>query len=203
MASLLEGEALAVFRRREPGEIRTVALDAGSPSLLVAFATPDAITIAEYEAAASRALEACRKAPGVLERYGLAREGQLTDLQISAMARMVVAMESAILLWKDWNKGELVGGEPVRSELSPQAIAETLADPNIRAAWMVHLDAASPLERPEGNGSAASPGTTSGAAATIAEAVSSATGPAPGGSPAEQENSVPASRTPRKPPKVD
>ena len=203
MTGVLEGKPLAVFRRREAGEIRIAALDGGTPPFLVAFETPDLLASVEYEAAAGQAIDACRKTPGYLERYGLQVAAQLTDLQVAALSRAVTAMESAFRLLKDWTKAEIVDGEVRKVELTPQAIAEVLSDANLRAAWLITLDAASPLERLEGNVSAVSPTTTSGAAATTAAAASPSTGPAPRASRARRAGSAPGLNSPRKPRKAD
>lgn len=164
---------LAVFRRRVAGETRIRALDSADPPAVIKFVVPDPLMIAEYEAAAQQAMETVRKTPAYLDRYGLKAEADLTDSKVAGLSRIVVAVESAVLLWKDWNiadPGEGEGGTPVKRPMTAANIAALLGDQNLRAAWMMHLDDASPMERAEGNVSAASPTTTSGEAATTAGA---------------------------------
>ena len=188
-----ELSSLAVHRRRVPGEVRIALLDSAAPPLAVAFEIPDSLASAEVEAAASQALSAVRDTPSVLARYNLADKAGLTDIQVAALARVVTAIEAAIRLWKDWNYAEpdAETGEAVKLPLTPANIAHVLSSANLRAAWMIHLDAASPVERAEGNGSAALPSITSGEAADTATGAESETTPAAGAFPDEPDASAP------------
>jgi hypothetical protein len=184
---------LAVHRRRTPGGTRIALLDDGQPPLGVVFEIPDSLASAEIEAAASEALSIVRRTPAYLSRYGLAEKAALTDLQVAALARVVTAIEAAIRLWKDWNYAEpdAETGEAVRSPLNPETIAHVLSSANLRAAWMIHLDAASPVERAEGNVFAVSPDTISGEAADTVATAESETTPAAADSPEKPDGSAP------------
>ncbi len=176
--------------RRRAGDLRTVELDGAERPLAVEFVIPDQLMVAEFETAAHAAMATIRDTPGFLRRYGLDREGQLTDQSILAMSRIATAVESAVLLWKQWNAADPDTGE-VRP-LEPEHISLVLGDPNVRAAWMIHLDQASPLERIEGNVSGASPSDTGDQAPTTAASASSSEAPAPAEGEAPPEPSAPA-----------
>ncbi len=186
----LENAPLAVFKRRQVGETRLAALDGGDPPLLVEFEIPGGLVLAQAEAAAARAMSVIRESPAYLSRYGL-EERRLSDDEIGALARVVTAMETAFLLWRDWTAAHEVDGRIERRPLTEAHIAEVLLDQNLRMAWLVHLDAASPLERAEGNGSGVSPNGSSEEAPNTAEAASGAEAPAPAAAEAEPAISVP------------
>ena len=182
----LELPGPVVVQRRTPGEIRLAALDAGEPPITIAFVIPDGLMSSRIEAEAARALAAVRLTPATLARYGLTAEGELAENQLAALSRLVTAVESAILLWRDWNIHDPPpdeGGAPVKRGLTSVNIAELLSDTNLRAAWMVQLDAASPLDRSEGNVFAASPNGSSEEAADTAKTAESPDTPAPTASP--------------------
>lgn len=188
--SALKDAPLAVFKRRHPGELRLAALDDGAPPLLVEFEVPDGLKLAQAEAAAAKAMATLRESPAYLTRYGLA-ERRLEDEEIGALARVVTAMETAFLLWRDWTAAHVVDGEVERRPLTAAHIAEVLLDQNLRMAWLIHLDAASPLERAEGNGSGASPNGSSAEAPNTAPDAPETRGPVPEASPAERAGSAP------------
>jgi len=175
---------LAVFRQRVPGGLRTVyleaAVDNGLPPLAVQFVVPDGVQLAQAEAAAATALSHIRQSAEHLGEYGLQNK-PLSEGEVSALARIITAVESAALLWKDWNYAEVPtgGGEPVKQKLTRDKLARVLSDSQIRGAWLVHLDQASPLERAEGNVSAASLNGSSEEAANTAKGAELSTSPAP------------------------
>lgn len=195
----LDDMPLAAYRRRQPGEIRRVVLQGGEPPLVVAFETPDGMKLAEAEAAAHLAMAHLAQNPEILGRYGLEAK-KLTPEEIFAISKIITACETARVLWRDWNYALVTdeGAEPVKAELTPANIAQLLvSDEGVRAAWNVHLDAASPLERAEGNGSGASPNTSSAEAPSpeappSAGTAPSATSPAPADSPTDPDGSAPA-----------
>ncbi len=183
---------LAVHRRRTPGATVVAYLDGASPPLAVEFEIPDGLASAEVEAAASEAMSVVRRTPGYLTRYGMAERAALTDLQVGALARSMTAIEAAIRLWKDWNYAEIDGeGVAVKAALTPENISHVLSSANLRAAWMVQLDANSPVERAEGNAYAVSADMISAGAADTAPTADGQTSPAPGDSPNETESSAP------------
>lgn len=187
----LDGAPLAVFRRRAPGEIRNIALDDGDPPLLVAFEVPDGAVMAEAEAAVSMSMAHLRENPKALRRYGLP-ERALSDAQLAATARIATAVETAVLTWRDWTYSREGVDEPgVKAPLTPEVIAGLLLDQHIRAAWTLHLDAASPLERAEGNVSGVSPNTNTDGAPNIAGDASRPEAPAPAGDPPRPDDTVP------------
>lgn len=188
--SALKDAPLAVFKRRQAGEITVAALDDGAPPLLVAFEVPTGLKIAEGEAAAARAMATLRDNPEILRRYGLP-ERSLTDSETFALGRIATAVEFAVLLWREWTYSR-AGVDEGAAPLTPEVIGELLADPHIRAAWMMQLDAASPLERAEGNGSGASPNGSSAEAPNTAPAAPASEAPAPTDGPAEPAGSAPA-----------
>lgn len=192
---------LAVFRRRTPGEPASAALTSGKDPLIVDFAVPDGIMLAEAESAAGQAMAQLQQDKILADRYGVTGR-TFTDAEIMALSRVLVAVETAIKLWTGWNYALLVP-RPTKDDpdaaavepqtLSPATIAQLLIDePNIRAAWTIHLDAVSPLERAEGNVSGVSPTTTSEEAPNTATDVESSAIPAPADSPDETASSAPA-----------
>jgi hypothetical protein len=185
----LEKAPLAVFKRRQLGEITVAALDSGSPPLFVAFEVPTGLKVAEGEAAAARAMATLRDNPEILRRYGLP-ERALTDAETFALGRIATAVEFAVLLWREWTYSR-AGVDDGPAPLEPEVIGELLADQHIRAAWMMQLDAASPLERAEGNASGVSPNGSSEEAPNTAEAASGAEAPAPAAAEAEPAISAP------------
>ncbi|HCQ52685.1 MAG TPA: hypothetical protein DIV82_00295 [Brevundimonas diminuta] len=98
------------------------------------------------------------------------------------------------MLIADWNLAIAAEGrEPVKQAVSVEAIAELFRGrPNARAGWVLQFDTASPLERAEGNGSAASPDTTSATAANTAEDARRPEAGAAAAASAEPGSSVPA-----------
>lgn len=182
----------AIHRRRKAGEAVVVALDAGEPPLAVRFETPDALASAEIEAAVAEAMSVVRRTPGYLTRYGMAERAALTDLQVAALARTITAIESAIRLWRAWNYAEVdEAGAPAVVAMTPEAIAHVLSSANLRAAWMVQLDAHGPVERAEGNVYAASADTSSDGAADTAPTAQEPTSPAPAEDPDAADASAP------------
>lgn len=192
----MEGVKPAVFGPRAAGQRRRAVLQEGlaeirdgdlvlreeQPPLVVEFVVPDAVLMAKAEAAASEAMSHIRRTASHLATYGLSDAGVSPD-DVPALARIVTAIETAVLLWKDWNFAELATDEAgvlldppqaVEVVITPANVARLLEDANIRAAWSAHLDAASPLERAEGNVYAASPnGSSEGAAITAGAAPTS------------------------------
>lgn len=183
--------SLAVFRRRVPGEARVVSLQAavegGPPPITVRFIVPDGLQLAQAEAAAATSLGHIRESATALGEYGL-NQTPVSESELSALARIIAAVESAALLWKDWNYAEFPpvpkgqerdpDAQPVKQKLTRDKICRVLSDPQVRAAWLVHLDGVSPLERDEGNVSAASLNGTTAEAANTAKAAPPSTSPA-------------------------
>lgn len=202
-------DKLAVFSRRQPGERRIVELAAGEgeqASLLVEFEIPTPLQLARIEAEGMNAIRDLRRGQFSLRRYGLP-DGQLTDGEIEGLAVFITAVESARVLWRDWNyaKEPPAGEQPVKAPLDLEHIVEVLSVPHFRSAWNIHLDMASPLERAEGNGSGASPNTSSDVTAeapTTATGADESTPPAPVASLAEPDGSAPESSSPPEPPKA-
>lgn len=192
-------DKLAVFSERKPGERRLVELAPaprpGEAPLVVEFEIPSPVDMAAIEANATNVVRNLRAAQDSLGRYGL-EDGKLTDEQLDGMIFYVTAVESAVALWRDWNFAlqPLDGSAPVKAPLDLENIARVMKNPRIRAAWNVHLDQASPLERAEGNGSGASLNTSSdgtGEAPNTAGDAQGPTPPAPEVDPASTDDSVP------------
>lgn len=186
-------EPLAVFRRRQPGALRRVALQDGAPPLWVEFEVPDGVKLAAIDAAASHALSVLVSQPSVMARYGLEARAPSRD-DILAFTRSLILIEAAIQLWRDWNYAlEVDPGEPpVKGVLKPEVIARLLIDnADARSAWSMHLDGASPLERAEGNVYGASPSMSSDEAPPTATDAGSSESPAPADFPRPTESSAP------------
>lgn len=200
---------LAVFSRREPGE-RLLATLAGAvdkhPALVVAFEVPTPLQLAQYEARAMNAIRAIKQGALSLMHYDLP-DGQLTDDEIEGLSLFITAVESAQLLWKDWNFAlQPDEGPAVKAPLDLAHILIVLGKPAHRQAWNIWLDVASPLERAEGNGSGVSPNTSSDVteeAPTTAGDASSETPPAPEAAPDPADNSAPEADSSPEPPKED
>ncbi len=200
---------LAVYRRRPVGEVLTAEIEGGMPprppsdaepqghpglpALVVRFRVPGPEDLAVIEARCREAMVNLIQGRGSENRYGLAAEGVMDENTISALSPFIAAVESAAQLFKDWNLG-FAGpdGRVLKEALSPQAIAELFRGrPLARAGWMLQYDGVSPLERAEGNVSAASPNTTS---AMAANTVEGATRPDPAA--AEAVSAGPGGRVP-------
>lgn len=194
----MEGFAPAVFAPRKAGEHRIAILQAGdgerSP-VAVKFVTPDFLALSKAEASAARALQSVRDSADLIAAYGF-EERTFTDDEMPGMARLIASVETAAELWVDWNFAELdEEGQPQILPLTRANIVRLLEDQQIRMVWNANLEAASPLEREEGNGSAASPAGTTAEAATTADNASSETPPAAEVSAAPAESAVPGSST--------
>lgn len=186
-------EPLAVFRRRQPGDLRRVALQDGAPPLWVEFEVPDGIRLAAIEAAASQALVVLVSQPALLERYGLTDKARSRE-DLLAFTRSLTAIEAAIQLWRDWNYAleSADGLAPQKASLKPEIISRLLIDnADVRSAWLIQLDAASPLERAEGNVYGASPSMSSDEAPPTATDAGSSESPAPADFPRPTEGSAP------------
>lgn len=195
MTGLGEMPHAAVYRRRVPGALIRAALTSDAKPLYVDFEVPDGIMLAEAESAAGQAMAQMQQDKILADRYGVT-DRVFNDAEILALSRVLVAVETAIRLWKAWNyaliEGEGEVAQVVPQKLSPQAIAQLLiADQDIRAAWTIQLDAASPLERAEGNVSGVSPTMNSEEAPNIAQGAESSTIPAPADSLSETASPVP------------
>lgn len=182
----MEGFELAVYAPRTAGELRIAVLQPGdgkNPPLAVKFAVPDYLDVCKADAKAADAMAAIREASGHLGVYGL-KDRKIPDDDLLALSRLVSSVETAMLLWKDWNFAEVPKGnkKAVKLELTPANVLRLLEDAGCRAAWLAHYDNASPLERAEGNESAVSPDGSTGAAATGADDAESSTDPVHGGS---------------------
>lgn len=106
--------------------------------------------------------------------------------------RKVEAGEMSAEEANNWLDQALATGPvAVKAALTPENIAHVLSSANLRAAWMVQLDANSPVERAEGNAYAVSADTISAAAADTAPTADGQTFPAPEDSPSETESSAP------------
>lgn len=185
---------LAVYRPNPPGEILTVELERGGegqPSLLVRFRRPSPVDVAEIEARARRAAADLLSGQIARARYGVDGDALKDEAVIASLTPLVSAIESASMLWTDWNLGDETPEGPVKASLDVARIAELLRGrPNARAAWAIHLDNAGPLDRAEGNGSAASPVTSTDGAANTAGDAPSEHPPAAAASEAEAESSA-------------
>lgn len=197
---------LAVFSRREPGERRLAVLADkvdGHPALVVSFEVPTPLQLAQYEAQAMNAIRDIRRGALSLMNYDLP-DGQLSDEEIEGLASFITAVESARLLWKDWNFAlQPAEGPPVKAPLDLQHILIVLGKPAHRQAWNIWLDVASPLERAEGNGSGVSPNTSSDVteeAPITAEDASSETLPVQRAEPDQPESSAPEATSSPEPP---
>lgn len=195
---LAETFGLAVYQPNPKGEVLTVELERaseGQPSTLVRFRRPSAVELAQIEASARRHAADLMRGETSRARYGLDGDAALDEAVIGALSPLIAAIESAALLWTDWNLGDLIGeGDArtaVKAPLTFERIVELLRGrPRAREAWSIHLDNASPLDRVEGNVFAASPDTTMGGAATTAGDAQSETPPAVAESEADPANSV-------------
>ncbi|WP_156396214.1 hypothetical protein [Caulobacter sp. Root343] len=184
-----------MFTPRKAGEHRIAVLQQGDdkkPVLAVEFITPDFLELSKAEAAGARAIQAVRENSEVVEAYGFPARRFEND-ELPGLSRLIISVETAFHLWRDWNFAEVdpATKQPVVLELNRTNIARLLEDQQVRAVWGAHLEAASPLERDEGNGSAASPTGTTAKAATSAPNVESSTDPAPAGGETTPETSAP------------
>lgn len=111
-------------------------------------------------------------------------------LRVEAERRLTAEEASAedIQAWLDHELA--TGVEAALSPLTPENIAHVLSSANLRAAWMVQLDANSPVERAEGNVYAASADMSSAGAAGTATTADGQTPPVPAGGPDGTENSA-------------
>jgi hypothetical protein len=169
----MEGFAPAVYAPRKAGELRIAVLQEGSgenaPPLAVQFAVPDYLEICKAEAKAAEAMAAIREASGHLTVYGL-KDRKIDDTDLAGLARLVSNVETARHLWRDWNFHEKDGeGVLHKVALNAANILRLLEDSGCRTAWAAHFDAATPLERAEGNVSAALPNGNTVKAATGAD----------------------------------
>lgn len=199
---------LAVFTRERAGGMVTAELEPARidpafgdrpeiehPALIVRFRRPSPVDLAQIEARSRVQIMDLMKGVTARNRYGLEGEALTDEAVVSAMAPLVTGIEGAFLLWTDWNLGEVgPDGKAVKVPLTVERIAELFRGrPRVRTAWNVHLDAASPMDRAEGNVYAASPDTTTDAAATTAGDAPAEAHPAPGASAADPEPSAPVS----------
>lgn len=163
---------LAVYRPRPTGEI-TVEIEGGddtAPPLVVRFRVPGPEDQAVIEARCRDAMLNLLQGKGVEARYGFGF-GPVDENAVAALSPFVSAVESAAALITDWNYA-LAGDPPSKVEITPQTIATLFRGrPAARSGWVLQYEGASPLERAEGNGSAASPdGTSATAANTVRDA---------------------------------
>lgn len=188
---------LAVYTRRQPGATITAEIEGatdGQPALTVRFRVPGPVETAQIEARTRDALLGLIQGAGGLTRYGLAGGGALDANETASLATFVSAVESAGVLITDWNLAVQARGEaPVKQPVTVETIAELFRGrPSARAGWVLQYDTASPLERAEGNGSAASPDTTSATAANTAGDAPQREAAAAAAASDAQESSVPA-----------
>lgn len=192
---LAETFGLAVYRENPADEVLTVELEQGDgtrPSTLVRFRRPSPVDLAEIEARARANMQDLLKGHLARSRYGVEGEALKDEAVVGTLAPLISSIESAVHLWTDWNVGDVGPDGPVARPLSVETIAAFLRGrPRARAAWNVHLDNASPMDRAEGNGSAASPNTSTGEAANTAAAAPSETPPAAGASEAGTDSAAP------------
>ena len=167
---------LAVFRRRPEGEVLTVEIEGGDemrPPVVVQFRVPDSTTTALIEARTREAMLNLMQGKGAERRYGVTASGALDESTIASLAPLISAVESAALLITDWNVAYPDSeGRPIKAARTPEAFAELFTGrPLCRAGWTLQYETVSPLERAEGNVSAASLDTTSATAAnTVGDA---------------------------------
>lgn len=185
--------------------MQLLAAGEGGPlPLVVEFVVPDGLQLAQAESAAARSMLHIRESATALGDYGL-NQSPLSESELSALARIIAAVETAMVLWRDWNYAEYppsadgqgpdLSAAPVKQKLTRDKVCRVLSDPAVRGSWLTHLDHVSPLERAEGNVSAASLNGSSAEAATIAEAAPPSTSPVPEASPDPTESSAPGSST--------
>jgi|GEM_PF-2484108 len=189
----MEDMPLAVFTRRPAEERLTVEIEGGlpavpemeghaghaaAPPLVVRFRVPGPEDAALIEARTRQATLNLLQGRGAEARYGLKPMGELDEAALAALGGFISAVESGAHLIEAWNLA-IVGadGKPERVPVTAEAVAELFRGrPAARAGWTLQYDNASPLDRAEGNGFAASPATTSATAANTA-------GDAPSGRP--------------------
>lgn len=187
---------LAVYAARAPDQLMTVEIEGGLPPvppdgdnlgrpglapLVVQFKVPDPVDCAVIEARGRETLLNLMQGRGADRRLGLSLT-VLDENTVAALAPFVTAVESAAHLIKAWNYARLdEAGRPQRAPIDAETVAELFRGrPVARAGWTLQYETASPLERAEGNGFAASPATTSATAANIAGAASDPAPAAPG-----------------------
>ncbi|NBB65300.1 hypothetical protein GVN18_39235, partial [Pseudomonas sp. ODNR1LW] len=143
----------------------------GLAPLVVQFKVPDPVDCAVIEAKGRETLLNLMQGRGADRRLGLSLT-VLDETTVAALAPFVTAVESATHLIKAWNYAVLdETGRAVRAPIEAETIAELFRGrPVARAGWTLQYETASPLERAEGNGFAASPDTTSATAANTAGA---------------------------------
>ncbi|MNT82517.1 hypothetical protein D3C72_2222570 [compost metagenome] len=112
---------------------------------------------------------------------------------MASLSTFVSSVESAAVLIKEWNFAAVgPSGQPERRAVTVEAISELFRGrPLARTGWTLQYESASPLERAEGNGSAASPDTTSATAANTAGDASPLEAAAPVAEPVEPASSAP------------
>lgn len=193
---------LAVYGGRQGEDLLTVVLEGelapdpergltGSPPLVARFRRPSPVDLAQIEAQARTQTLDLLKGQGARLRYNLSGDPLQDEAVVSALAPLIAAIEGAVHLITDWNFAEIGPDGPVKAPITVETVARLFAGrPAVRAAWSVHLDNASPLDRVEGNVSAASPNTNMDEAANTAEAAPSETPPAAGASEAAPGSSA-------------
>lgn len=189
---------LVRLKPRRSGEERIVTLHP-ELGIVVRFTVPFPVQELEIEAAANASRAVLIKSPVVAARYGLA-QAVLSKEQAGETTLRVNLTEAAIVLWKEWTV--MAESGDAAAELSVENISQLLTDPVCHRLWADHYFAACSLERDEGNGSAVSPSTSSGEAATTAEGAPSSTSPAAEASPPTAAGSARRPRTSRRRPKA-
>lgn len=204
----LKDYPLAVYRPRPSGEA-TVEIEGGSPAvppsdllpeglpgeppLVVRFRIPGPEDQAAIEARCRDAMLNLLQGKGAEARYGFAF-GPVDETMIASLSPFVSAVESAAALIVDWNYAVADGRrQPVKAAVTPETVAQLFRGrPLARSGWTLQYEAASPLERAEGNVFAASPDTTSATAATTAGDAPAPDPAAAGAASAEPEGPAPA-----------
>lgn len=203
----IEAIPLAVYRSRPEGHV-IVEIEGGYPEepaqgaqparpalppLVVQLRVPGPVDCALIEARGREALLNLLQGQEAGVRYGL-DSGPVDESVVAQLAPFITAVESAAHLIVAWNYATLnADGQPVRAPVNAATIAELFRGrPSARSGWMLQFETVSPLERAEGNVSAASPNTTSATAAPIAEGVSLQKAPVPGEAEGEPGSSAPA-----------
>ncbi len=163
------------------------------PPLVARFRVPDAVTLAGLEAKAREQGGALVKAQAAGQRYGLEGEALANPDVVAHLVPLITAIETATALIVDWNYARPDGaGGFEKAPISVEVVSELFRGrPRVRQAWLIHLDNVSPMERVEGNASAASPSTTSATAANTVGDASVEGPPAPSAASGDQADAVP------------
>jgi hypothetical protein len=176
---------LAVYDKRVPGKLVLAEIEGGVSAaedrpalapLFFRFRVPGPEDSAIIEARSREAMLNLIQGRGAEARYGLTGNAAMDEGAIAALTPFITAIESAALLVVDWNYAiRDPDGAVAKVAITPETIAELFRGrPLARSGWNLQYETVTPMERSEGNVSAASPDTTSATAANTAEGASRA-----------------------------